>query len=318
MIAPARAGSCARPGTRARRPRRRAGYARRPRRRAWPTAARSELAAARALRRGPRPSATDRSGARWLPECGGHAWLLTWQHDGADSTPAIDTARSGGPAATRRRPADGPADDGHGRRLVAELREVSAEMATARRCSGPRGRPDLPRRVLRRRGRDLRRGGLQHRHDRLPGDADRPVVPPPGRGDDRAAHRQHRRQRRGPRVRRIWVAGYVVRDPARVPSQLAAPGAASTTSCAAQGVVGISGIDTRALTRHLRERGAMRVGISSTEADPRRAAGAGAAPAPRWPAPSWPARCPRPRPTSSRRPARSGSPWPPSTSASRR
>ena len=49
-------------------------------------------------------------------------------------------------------------------------------------------------------GRDLRRGGLQHRHDRLPGDADRPVVPPPGRGDDRAAHRQHRHQRRGPRV----------------------------------------------------------------------------------------------------------------------
>ena len=36
---------------------------------------------------------------------------------------------------------------------------------------------------------------------------------------------------------------------------------------AAQGVVGISGIDTRALTRHLRERGAMRVGISSTEVD---------------------------------------------------
>ena len=32
--------------------------------------------------------------------------------------------------------------------------------------------------------------------------------------------------------------------------------------------MGISGIDTRALTRHLRERGAMRVGISSTETDP--------------------------------------------------
>jgi carbamoyl-phosphate synthase small subunit len=33
-------------------------------------------------------------------------------------------------------------------------------------------------------------------------------------------------------------------------------------------VVGISGIDTRALTRHLRERGAMRVGVSSVERDP--------------------------------------------------
>ena len=37
---------------------------------------------------------------------------------------------------------------------------------------------------------------------------------------------------------------------------------------ASQGIVGISCIDTRALTRHLRERGAMRVGISTTETDP--------------------------------------------------
>ena len=35
-----------------------------------------------------------------------------------------------------------------------------------------------------------------------------------------------------PESSRIWVAGYVVRDPARVPSQLARRGAASTTSCA--------------------------------------------------------------------------------------
>ena len=35
-------------------------------------------------------------------------------------------------------------------------------------------------------------------------------------------------------------------------------------------MVGISGVDTRALTRHLRERGAMRVGISTTETDPER------------------------------------------------
>jgi carbamoyl-phosphate synthase small subunit len=33
-------------------------------------------------------------------------------------------------------------------------------------------------------------------------------------------------------------------------------------------VVGVSGVDTRALTRHLRERGAMRVGLSSVESDP--------------------------------------------------
>ncbi|MET8484965.1 glutamine-hydrolyzing carbamoyl-phosphate synthase small subunit [Streptomyces tendae] len=67
--------------------------------------------------------------------------------------------------------------------------------------------------------------------------------------------------------RKIWVSGYVVRDPARVPSNWR-----STRSLdqelAAQGVVGISGIDTRALTRHLRERGAMRVGIFSGQALP--------------------------------------------------
>jgi carbamoyl-phosphate synthase small subunit len=66
---------------------------------------------------------------------------------------------------------------------------------------------------------------------------------------------------------RIWVSGYVVRDPARVPSSWR-----STRSLddelRDQGVVGISGIDTRALTRHLRERGAMRVGISSDTTDP--------------------------------------------------
>ena len=64
--------------------------------------------------------------------------------------------------------------------------------------------------------------------------------------------------------RRIWVAGYVVRDPAVRPSSWR-----STRSLedelVAQGVVGISGIDTRALTRHLRERGAMRVGVFSGE-----------------------------------------------------
>ena len=67
--------------------------------------------------------------------------------------------------------------------------------------------------------------------------------------------------------RRIWVSGYVVRDPARVPSSWRSRRTLDD-ELRAQGVVGISGIDTRALTRHLRERGAMRVGISSTETDP--------------------------------------------------
>jgi carbamoyl-phosphate synthase small subunit len=65
---------------------------------------------------------------------------------------------------------------------------------------------------------------------------------------------------------RIWVAGYVVRDPARVPSNWRSQRSLAD-ELVAQGVVGVSGIDTRALTRHLRERGAMRVGISNTETD---------------------------------------------------
>ncbi|MFD6714685.1 glutamine-hydrolyzing carbamoyl-phosphate synthase small subunit [Micromonospora chalcea] len=66
---------------------------------------------------------------------------------------------------------------------------------------------------------------------------------------------------------RIWVAGYVVRDPARISSNWRATGGLEDR-LAAEGVVGISGVDTRALTRHLRERGAMRVGISSVEDNP--------------------------------------------------
>ena len=65
---------------------------------------------------------------------------------------------------------------------------------------------------------------------------------------------------------RIWVAGYVVRDPSRLASSWRARRTLTEELCH-QGVVGIRGIDTRALTRHLRERGAMRVGISSSEPD---------------------------------------------------
>jgi carbamoyl-phosphate synthase small subunit len=70
-----------------------------------------------------------------------------------------------------------------------------------------------------------------------------------------------------PESSRIWVAGYVVRDPSRVASSWRATRTLED-DLAVAGVVGISGIDTRALTRHLRERGAMRVGVSSVESDP--------------------------------------------------
>ena len=61
---------------------------------------------------------------------------------------------------------------------------------------------------------------------------------------------------------RIWVAGYVVRDPARIRSNWRSDRTLDDAMRDA-GVVGIGGVDTRALTRHLRDRGAMRVGIFS-------------------------------------------------------
>ena len=72
-----------------------------------------------------------------------------------------------------------------------------------------------------------------------------------------------------PESRRIWVSGYVVRDPSRISSNWRAERDLETDLVDA-GIVGISGIDTRALTRHLRERGAMRAGVfSGAAAEPR-------------------------------------------------
>ncbi len=61
---------------------------------------------------------------------------------------------------------------------------------------------------------------------------------------------------------RIWVSGLVVRDPAIRPSNWRSQGDLEQ-ALADQGVVGISGVDTRAVTRHIRDRGAMRAGIFS-------------------------------------------------------
>jgi carbamoyl-phosphate synthase small subunit len=65
-----------------------------------------------------------------------------------------------------------------------------------------------------------------------------------------------------PESRRIWVAGYVVRDPSRIVSNHRATRSLDD-DLENDGIVGISGIDTRALTRRIREVGAMRAGIFS-------------------------------------------------------
>lgn len=61
---------------------------------------------------------------------------------------------------------------------------------------------------------------------------------------------------------KIWVAGYVVRDASRVVSNFRAEGSLDD-ELVKYGIVSIKGIDTRALTRHLRSAGVMRAGIFS-------------------------------------------------------
>jgi len=72
-----------------------------------------------------------------------------------------------------------------------------------------------------------------------------------------------------PESRRIWVSGYVIREPARIFSSWRAERSLSD-ELRAHAITGIAITGTRALTRHLRERGAMRAAISTREADPGR------------------------------------------------
>ncbi|MBW0089213.1 glutamine-hydrolyzing carbamoyl-phosphate synthase small subunit [Pseudonocardia sp. KRD-184] len=60
----------------------------------------------------------------------------------------------------------------------------------------------------------------------------------------------------------IQVAGYVVRDPSRSASNWRSTGSLAD-ALREQGIVSVAGVDTRALVRHLRERGAMRAGVFS-------------------------------------------------------
>ncbi len=62
--------------------------------------------------------------------------------------------------------------------------------------------------------------------------------------------------------RKIWVSGFVVRDPSPIVSNWRAERSLED-DLVAQKVVGICNVDTRAITRHLRECGVMRVGIFS-------------------------------------------------------
>ena len=70
-----------------------------------------------------------------------------------------------------------------------------------------------------------------------------------------------------PESSRIWVAGYVVRDASRIVSNFRAQGTLDQ-QLVDDGIVGIRGVDTRAITRILRDTGSMKSGIfSGSEAE---------------------------------------------------
>jgi carbamoyl-phosphate synthase small subunit len=72
-----------------------------------------------------------------------------------------------------------------------------------------------------------------------------------------------------PESRRVWVSGYVVREPARIASSWRARRDLGSY-LRDEGVTGIAVRGTRLLTRRVREQGAMRAAISTVESDPGR------------------------------------------------
>ena len=102
----------------------------------------------------------------------------------------------------------------------------------------------------RRRRPHRRRGGVQHRADRLSGNPDRSELLPADRHADLSAHRQLRRQcRRRRGDARCIAAGLVVKDLPLRASNFRSDADARATTCGAKARSAIAGIDTRRLTR---------------------------------------------------------------------
>ena len=133
--------------------------------------------------------------------------------------------------------------------------------------------------VLVRRDRRVdRRGGVQHLDDRVPGDPHRPVVRrADGLHDVPGAGQLRRRPRADEESARPHATGFIVRHHAEQPSNFRAEQSLDAY-LAQHGIVGIWGIDTRRLTKHIRTAGAQ-MGVISTRGERAgaRRAGAGAA-----------------------------------------
>ena len=122
-----------------------------------------------------------------------------------------------------------------------------------------------------------RRGRVQHRAVGLPGDRHRPVAT--RARSSRSPTRTSATTASNPdddESRRPFCAGVVVRDLARRPQQLARRPSSLDDLLARHGVPGITGIDTRRLTRHLRDAGALPGAFGTDETAVRAAAADGA------------------------------------------
>ena len=256
-----------------------------------------------------RPGSTATAGrSRWARP---PTWCSSTRRPGATVDPFALASRS---AATRpyagrtlpgargrhlpARPADGP------RRCARRAESVEPVSCAARRpcwCSRTAARSAASSYGGDRR--DVRRGGVLDRDDRLPGDADRPELPPAGRRDDRAAHRQHRRERRGPGVRPDLgqrATSCASRAGARRPGGRSAPWTTSSPPRASSA----SAASTPARSPGTCASAARCASASARRAPtPAVAAATGCVRARRWPAPTSPARSPLPSRTSWRRPA---------------
>ena len=116
-------------------------------------------------------------------------------------------------------------------------------------------------------GESSRRSRLQHQHDRLSGSADRSVLQGADRDHDLSAHRQLRHQRRGSRIAPAFRSRASSSAKSIGCRAIFARSAASTPTWPRTSVIGLAGIDTRALVRRLRVRGAMNGVLSTTDLD---------------------------------------------------
>ena len=114
---------------------------------------------------------------------------------------------------------------------------------------------------------------LQHVHDRLSGSIDGSVLQRPDRHHDLSPHRQLRRQsgRRG--IRQSAGQRFCGGGAGESPLQLAGHGIPGPVA-GKQGVIGIEGVDTRKIAKHLRSAGAMRACLT-TELTPEEDRGSG-------------------------------------------